>query len=1328
MSEPVSIEDAPGAATVDEQNPWPGPEAFREADARFFYGRDRVRDALARLILQNRLVILYGRSGLGKTSLLRAGVFPKLRDALSLPIYIRLNFHASASAKTASSLRAQLKAIIEAQARQSGVDAPALDADATLWEWFYRVDAHFYNEGSRRVRPVLVFDQFEEAFTHGRATPAGVEAAERFLGELIDLLRGSVPPEVASRFEEDSSLALGFKTNRDPCGVLLALRQEFLAELLRLRPRLPTLLDARFELSGMTTEDAEKVVTGPGSHLVESGVAAYIVKFVAAARRSAEDLTTDDTTVDPAILSIFCRGLNNTRKARQMPRITAELVAGTQDAIIADFYDRGMKDLPIEVRRFIEDQLVTDSGYRNSAALDEALHTPGVTAEAIDQLVERRIVRREGAGPRARLELTHDVLADPIVKSRTLRRLREHEESVRAAEEEARRAAAEAADRERQAKELRRQRVFAVFLSAGIVILAALAFITSRARREAERARQDAERNLASAYIAQGLGLLTSGRRDQGAAYLARAVRVDPDDVSARSLVLDALMNRNWPLPEAFVRHSGSVQWVQFDPASSRFVTASRDKTARIWRVPDGTPAVAPLQHDGPVTRAIWSADGRTLLTISDDGHARLWDASNGREVRRYDHPQTKVTSAAFGPGNLVATGAADGSLRIWNGMQALPIKAHQDAIRSVAFDLKGERVVTASDDNTSAVWDMRTGRLRTRLTGHTDRAVWAQFSADGTQVTSGSRDGSILIWSASTPKPSALRHNGAVVSARYSPDGTRILAWYEDGSAVVWDARTGQELAIQFRHQDRIVAGGFSADGLRILTASLDQTARVWSAVDGSSLEEPVQTDTRLQTAALSPDGQHLVTGEEDGTAALWDVRTGAATPLGLRLPCASAWSATFTPDSSQIGVACGEDGLFIWDPTKRDPAHLAEDSHSSGFLWSQFSRDGDRLLLLGGNRATLWNRQNGIYTMAAAKFGDVKDATLSSDGRFVMTIDRDTQDLPAATVRTWDAVSGRQLGSVTHAKSIVVAQFASNTDAMVTVSADGIVKISDPQTGRGKDIVLGEAVPEDGRSLFALVNDNGDRILTMAIRAPLRLWNTESGQMVAEWSADSARFSPAGDVVSAVSFDTQGPNQQQLFDSAKGRLVATLAGAGRYIAFSRDGRRILTSDLSRFLRIWDGQTGRPQTQPSSWPPIRLSNAGSTLAFAPNGERAATVGSDSTVSVWDFPIGTHDDAPSLATALEAVVGYRVNSRGALERIDERLKALADARATSATSNTLGDRVRSWALADRRTRTIGPLTSVTIDDYINRRLAGGYGTDREDVQRLFPWHPQVTNR
>jgi WD40 repeat protein len=159
----------------------------------------------------------------------------------------------------------------------------------------------------------------------------------------------------------------------------------------------------------------------------------------------------------------------------------------------------------------------------------------------------------------------------------------------------------------------------------------------------------------------------------------------------------------------------------------------------------------------------------------------------------------------------------------------------HAETVVSASFSPDGERVVTASEDQTARIWDGRTGQAL----GET------------------------------------LRHAGTVVSASFSPDCGRVVTASEDQTARIWDARTGQALGEALRHAGTVVSAGFSPDGERVVTASEDQTARIWDARTGQALGEALRHEGRLHSASFSPDGQRVVTASEDKTARVWDVRS---------------------------------------------------------------------------------------------------------------------------------------------------------------------------------------------------------------------------------------------------------------------------------------------------------------------------------------------------------------------------------------------------------------------------------------------------------------------
>ena len=459
--------------TVNAENPWPGLLAFRETDQGYFQGRQNETEELLRLVLRERLTVLFGLSGLGKSSLLQAGLFPRLRQENVFPVYIRLDFTAEHP-----NLVAQLLGVIAREAAAHQIEAPAPANDETLWEYFHRDTNNFWNARNRPVLPLLVFDQFEEIFTLGCLDPNRAAATNTFIEQLADLAECRPPARLKAWLDEHPEEAGAFNFSRHFYKILLGIREDFLPDLETLRSRMPSVALRRMRLRRMNGE-AALLAVNHARHLIDPDVGEQVVRFVAADTRQSP---LAELEIEPALLSVVCRELNNHRQARKESKITALLLQGNKEQVLADFYERSTADLPPEVRSFIEDHLLTVSGYRDSMALENALSIPGVTPSSIDALVERRLIRREDRGGSQRLELTHDLLAGVVRASRDGRRQREFTEKARTAlieaQEEQRQALIKAKEEERieleriQARDKTRRLTFFLVIF-GLLTLAA---------------------------------------------------------------------------------------------------------------------------------------------------------------------------------------------------------------------------------------------------------------------------------------------------------------------------------------------------------------------------------------------------------------------------------------------------------------------------------------------------------------------------------------------------------------------------------------------------------------------------------------------------------------------------------------------------------------------------------------------------------------------------------------------------------------------------------------------------------------------------------------
>jgi WD40 repeat protein len=188
-----------------------------------------------------------------------------------------------------------------------------------------------------------------------------------------------------------------------------------------------------------------------------------------------------------------------------------------------------------------------------------------------------------------------------------------------------------------------------------------------------------------------------------------------------------------------------------------------------------------------------------------------------------------------------------------------------------------GQRVVTASEDQTARLWDALSGEKIGEPMRHQGAVHAAQFSPDGQRVITASEDQTAQLWDASSGKRigEPMRHQGAVHAAQFSPNGQRVVTASEDRTAQLWDARSGEAVGEPINHESCLDSAQFSPDGQQVITASEDKTARLWDATTGKAIREPMKHDGAVWSAQFSVDGQRVVTASSDGLAQVWDIPT---------------------------------------------------------------------------------------------------------------------------------------------------------------------------------------------------------------------------------------------------------------------------------------------------------------------------------------------------------------------------------------------------------------------------------------------------------------------
>ena len=480
MTTPTTTPDT----TINTEQPWLGLASFTEETRQYFYGREEEVAELARRVQRKLLTVLFGQSGLGKTSILNAGIVPRLRPEGYCPIYVRIDY-----ATDSVSPSDQIKQAIFRATESSGkwTQAGSAVEGESLWEFLHHRDDMLRDASGEPIIPLLIFDQFEEIFTLAQADDAGRKRAAIFIEDLADLVENRPPKALEAKLETDDSIVERFDFGRADYRILISLREDYLAHLEGVKSAMPSITQNRMRLARMNGTQALAAVMKPGGKLVSQEVAESIVRFVAGGSEL------PNAEVEPSLLSLICRELNNARIAQGKSEMSADLLAGSNETILHEFYERALADQPAAVRKVIEDDLLTESGYRENLAEERVLkaftaagagqNNYADAATTLATLVNRRLLRIEERLDVRRVELTHDVLTGVVRASREQRLERE------ALEESEKKLIAQKTRERATRKALIRARQIAIGCAALSVVAVASAiygYISAQRAQEAE--------------------------------------------------------------------------------------------------------------------------------------------------------------------------------------------------------------------------------------------------------------------------------------------------------------------------------------------------------------------------------------------------------------------------------------------------------------------------------------------------------------------------------------------------------------------------------------------------------------------------------------------------------------------------------------------------------------------------------------------------------------------------------------------------------------------------------------------------------------------------
>ncbi|HEY9835863.1 MAG TPA: WD40 repeat domain-containing protein, partial [Vampirovibrionales bacterium] len=1062
-----------------------------------------------------RLTVIHGHSGVGKSSLVQAGLVPVLKQTAiaarnAFPVLLQVY----------TDWVTGLKQGIERGLEESGYDrddsgrltgnqTPPLDFNANQFSKnVQELLEELHRNNERNLLTVLIFDQFEEFF-FVETDPGQRQEFYQFLNACVN-----VPfVKVIFSLREDY---LHYLLECERLGNLEVVDQDILNK------------KFRYYLGNLSQAKARQVIESLTQRAQFYLEPALIEELV-------EDLADRVGEVRPIELQVVGAQL----QAENITTLAQYRQSGPKEKLVQRFLEEAIADCGPEneyTARLLLYFLTEESGIRPLKKQAELLAdlTPelAVNPDNLEEIL--KILEKAGLVfvlpelPESRYQLVHDYLVKFIREQDRiqagLKGLREKNKELQATNLKLHRekeVQAELTQSKEKAKQI--QTTLNIFLGCAVVVCGLLTWQAFYKSNKAELAELEAKNLSSEALRLQNNEFGALVNSIQVGHKTAEIIQSPLTMRSPLSLEMQtaSVLQLAYTVREVnrLEQHKNSVVSVTFSDDGELIATASTDKTVKLFTA-EGHLVKTLDGHQNAVTRVAFSPDGQTIASTSTDRTIKLWKR-DGTLIHTLTGHSLGVTSASFSPdGKILASSSQDKTIKLWNlqGQLLRTINTENASILFVRFSPDGQTIASASLDSTIKLWDLNGNAIAT-FTGHEQGVTSVSFSPDGQTLASGSIDKTVKLWRRNGTQIATLRgHTETVLGVSFSPDGTTLASASVDRTAKLWrqDPQTKQwvESDTLQGHRDEVWGVSFSPDGKTIATASLDNTVKLWNSLPRQLPGFRQHTDEVL-VVAFSPNGRVLASASKDNTVMLWEPNGRKIADLKGHQD--AVWNLSFSSDGELFATASADNTVKLWSKSKQDLVATLE-GHQNRVLGIDFSPDGQQVISASGDgMAILWSKTGKRLRTFRAAPSSLNSVTFSPDGKRIATAGGDGK------VKLW-SLEGQLVRSIgEHQGEVYSVTFSPDGEQIATASQDKTVKIWSKD---GKAIATLEG---HIRSVYWVAySPNGQLIATASEDKTVKLW-TKDGKAIATLEGHN-------DEVLSLSFS---PDSKTLASSSKDKTV---------------------------------------------------------------------------------------------------------------------------------------------------------------------------------------------
>ena len=786
------------------------------------------------------------------------------------------------------------------------------------------------------------------------------------------------------------------------------------------------------------------------------------------------------------------------------------------------------------------------------------------------------------------------------------------------------------AEKERSKRRLTVRILYAVSLLVMIVI----AFLYY----ENYKANIDIQNQLARTYWNNAKDARSGNNLLPALHYTSEAITITKDGDLKENLFLDTrdLLNESW-MKEAVVVHQG-INGALLHPDKMHILTWGDDGTVRLWNVTTGKESFPSLKHSGKVYHAEFSKNGNIILSSSTDGSARLWNTRTGDLLFTMKHGN-RLRGAVFSHNEkwILSWDTDEASVaRLWETSSGKELKdasmKHNGGIRYAAFSNDDQLIFTWGRNDSVMIWRTGMGAITAVVSKH-DSKIPPEFSHDGKQILISDRSGNPVT---GTKSDSLLVYDSTYVVNRITSE-EKIKVTLKLGTAATWSTETGQQTGTIIRHHD-VKGARFNRMGTRILTWGDDGIGRLWASSTGKQIGSDMKQEDMITGAVFSADEKYILSWGFDRTARLWDAET--CEQIAVMRHDDILEGAIFNPGQERI-LSWGDDGAArIWEKGTAKQMGLNL-QHDGDVEIASYSEDGKNILT--------WCKDGVVCLWKSENKGDsekeimliqriVNNVALSKNGRTLLAWGFND------TVFAWDLNTGKKLFTLNHKNWIGGVKFSANEKRILTWSGDSTIGIWDGPTGNQLLLIRNDTIVRT-----ASFCENERTIVTWSANGDIKFWDDHSGEQLGRTinlgENSNAVFDLAAKRILTASENGvirlwELPSGNPLGDSMKHeKFIEGMQMLRSDAKFSDDENYVLSWGFDNSARLWYTSTSK-----SAGPTMLHAGDVEGAYFSPDGKQILTCSQDRTARIWKT--GTNEQIGPSMVHDEPLVGGTFSADG----------------------------------------------------------------------------------